>query len=60
MLVNVLGQNNKRDHLSSSPFAAKGINKLAKFIDDYLRKRLMLMQENFITKISRFLSQSYY
>ena len=25
-LVNIIGQNNKRDHLSSSPFAAKGIN----------------------------------
>ena len=37
-LVNTLGQNNKRDHLSSSPFAAKGINKFVKFIDDYLRK----------------------
>ena len=35
---NILGQNNKHDHLSSSPFAVKGINKFAKFIDDYLRK----------------------
>ena len=37
-LVNILGQNNKCDHLSSSPFAAKGKNKFVKFIDDYLRK----------------------
>ena len=63
MLANILGQNNKRDHLPPSPFAAKEINKFAKFIDDYLRicKRLMLMQQNFIMKISRFFyPQSYY
>ena len=32
--VNILGQKNKRDHLSSSPFAAKDINKFAKFAKD--------------------------
>ena len=56
MLVNILGQNNKRVHLPSSPFAAKGINKFAKFIDDYLPKTHVNATKFYHKKISRFLS----
>ena len=55
MLVDILGQNNKHDHLSSSPFAAKGINKVANFIDNYLQRTFVNATEFYHKNIPIFI-----